>query len=102
MTSPRRFPSPWQVEQTPGGFKVLDANAQARIETVRRGSSLTPYVARERPDTESRNTRLGGRGLRSAPFLVSHCLGTRDASRKQKKPRHKGEASPVPSNSPEI
>jgi hypothetical protein len=24
MTS-RRFPAPWQVEQTPGGFKVLDA-----------------------------------------------------------------------------
>jgi hypothetical protein len=29
MTSPRRFPPPWQVEQTPGGFKVLDANGQA-------------------------------------------------------------------------
>jgi hypothetical protein len=25
MTSPRRFPPPWQVEQTPEGFKVLDA-----------------------------------------------------------------------------
>jgi hypothetical protein len=36
MTSPgkplfasRRLPPPWQVEQTPGGFKVLDANGQA-------------------------------------------------------------------------
>ena len=29
MTSPRRFPPPWQVEQTPGGFKVLDASGQA-------------------------------------------------------------------------
>jgi hypothetical protein len=29
LTSPRRFPPPWQVEQTPGGFKVLDANGQA-------------------------------------------------------------------------
>ena len=28
MTS-RRFPVPWQVEQIPGGFKVLDANGQA-------------------------------------------------------------------------
>ena len=28
MTS-RRFPAPWQVEQTPGGYKVLDANGQA-------------------------------------------------------------------------
>jgi hypothetical protein len=29
MTSTRRFPPPWQVEQTPGGFKVLDASGQA-------------------------------------------------------------------------
>jgi hypothetical protein len=29
MTLPRRFPPPWQVEQIPGGFKVLDANRQA-------------------------------------------------------------------------
>jgi hypothetical protein len=29
MTSPRRFPPPWKVEQTPGGFKVLDANGQS-------------------------------------------------------------------------
>jgi len=31
MTSPRRFPPPWQVEQIPGGFKVLDANGQALV-----------------------------------------------------------------------
>ena len=31
MTSPRRFPPPWQVEQTPGGFKVLDASGQALV-----------------------------------------------------------------------
>jgi hypothetical protein len=29
MTSSRRFPPPWQVEQMPGGFKVLDASGQA-------------------------------------------------------------------------
>jgi hypothetical protein len=28
MTS-RRFPAPWQVEQIPGGYKVLDASGQA-------------------------------------------------------------------------
>ena len=28
MTS-RRFPAPWQVEQIPGGYKVLDANWQS-------------------------------------------------------------------------
>ena len=31
MTSPRRFPPPWQVEPIPGGFKVLDANGQALV-----------------------------------------------------------------------
>ena len=31
MTSPRRFPPPWQVEQTPGGFKVRDASSQALV-----------------------------------------------------------------------
>jgi hypothetical protein len=31
MTSPRRFPPPWQVEQIQGGFKVLDANGQALV-----------------------------------------------------------------------
>jgi hypothetical protein len=30
MTS-RRFPAPWQVEQIPGGYKVLDANGQALV-----------------------------------------------------------------------
>jgi hypothetical protein len=28
MTS-RRFPPPWRVQQTEGGFKVLDASGQA-------------------------------------------------------------------------
>jgi hypothetical protein len=28
-TSPRRFLPPWQVEQIPGGYKVLDASGQA-------------------------------------------------------------------------
>jgi hypothetical protein len=31
MTSPRRFPPPWRVEQTPGTFKVLDVNGQALV-----------------------------------------------------------------------
>ena len=37
MTS-RRFPAPWQVEQIPGGYKVLDAKekkANADIARVR-------------------------------------------------------------------
>jgi len=29
LTLARRFPPPWFVAQTPGGFKVLDANGQS-------------------------------------------------------------------------
>ena len=36
MTS-RRFPAPWQVEQIPGGYKVVDAS----------GQSLAYFYARE-------------------------------------------------------
>jgi len=35
MTS-RRFPLPWRIEQTPGGFKVLDANAVTRLHLLSR------------------------------------------------------------------
>jgi hypothetical protein len=28
-TMTRRFPTPWTVEKTPGGFKVLDVNGQS-------------------------------------------------------------------------
>lgn len=27
--TPRRFPPPWQVEEIPGGFKVVDATGRA-------------------------------------------------------------------------
>lgn len=30
-TARRRFNPPWQVEQIPGGFKVLDANGQSLV-----------------------------------------------------------------------
>jgi len=33
MTSPRRFPAPWQVEQTPGGFKVAGCEWSGARET---------------------------------------------------------------------
>ena len=31
LKTSRCFPPPWQVEQTPGGFKVLDASGQALV-----------------------------------------------------------------------
>jgi hypothetical protein len=39
----RRFLPPWQVEQIPGGFKVLDASGQALVyarETSNEANSL--------------------------------------------------------------
>jgi hypothetical protein len=42
MTSSRRFPPPWQVEQTPGGFKVLDANGQALVHVCARDTREKP------------------------------------------------------------
>jgi len=61
MTSQRRFPPPWRVEQTPGGFKVVDANGQALV--------LRPARARH----ATRPTLLAG-GLPSvttAQFVVA-------------------------------
>ena len=45
MTSPRRFPPPWTVEQTPGGFKVLDANGQALVYVYARETSNEANIA---------------------------------------------------------
>ena len=46
MTSPRRFPPPWQVEQAPGGFKVLDANGQALVYVYARETANEANIAR--------------------------------------------------------
>ena len=45
MTS-RRFPSPWQVEQIPGGFKVLDANGQALVYVYARETQAQADIAK--------------------------------------------------------
>jgi hypothetical protein len=38
--SPRRFPRPWQVEQMPEGFKVLEASGQALAQSTAPQSPL--------------------------------------------------------------
>jgi hypothetical protein len=43
--SPCRFPPPWQVEQTPGGFKVLDASGQALIYVYARETANEANIA---------------------------------------------------------
>ena len=41
----RRFPAPWRVEQTQGGFKVLDANGQALVYVYARETSNEAHIA---------------------------------------------------------
>jgi hypothetical protein len=43
--SSRRFPPPWQVEQIPGGFKVLDASGQALAYVYARETSNEANIA---------------------------------------------------------
>ena len=45
MTS-RRFPAPWQVEQIPGGYKVLDASGQALAYVYARETKAEAEIAK--------------------------------------------------------
>ena len=46
MTSSRRFPAPWQVEQIPGGYKVLDASGQALAYVYARDTKAQADIAK--------------------------------------------------------
>jgi streptomycin 6-kinase len=46
MTSSRRFPPPWRVEQTPGGLKVLDASGQALVYVYARETRAEADIAK--------------------------------------------------------
>jgi hypothetical protein len=41
----RRLPPPWQVEQTPGDYKVLDANGQALVYVYAREAANEANIA---------------------------------------------------------
>ena len=58
MTSPRRFPPPWQVEQTPGGFKVLDASGQALVYVYARETPNEANIAEVLTFNEARRIAL--------------------------------------------
>ena len=45
MTS-RRLPAPWQVDQIPGGYKVLDANGQAPAYIYARDTKTQADIAK--------------------------------------------------------
>ena len=46
MTRQRRFPPPWQVEQIPGGFTVLDATGQALVYVYARETKAEADIAK--------------------------------------------------------
>jgi hypothetical protein len=46
MTSLRRFPAPWSVEQITGGYKVLDANGQALAYIYARDTRAQAEIAK--------------------------------------------------------
>ena len=57
------FPPPWQVEQTPGGFKVLDASGQTLV-TVRLARCLEANIAGMLTFDDARRTAVNVAKLR--------------------------------------
>jgi len=59
MTAPtsqqqRRFPPPWQVEQIPGGFKVVDASGQSLVYVYARETREQADIAKALTFDEAR------------------------------------------------
>jgi hypothetical protein len=54
----RRFPPPWQVEQMPGGFKVLDASGQALAYVYARDTRAQADIAKVLTFDEARRIAL--------------------------------------------
>jgi len=90
MTSPRRFPPPWQVQQIPGGFKVLDASGQALAYIYARETKAEADIAKVLTFDEARRIAVY---VAKLPGLLGAVHKTEEAS-------PYGKASPVPSSSP--
>jgi len=58
------FP-PWQVEQTPGGFKVLDANGQALVHVYARETANEANIAKVLTFDEARRIAVNVASCRS-------------------------------------
>jgi len=67
MTSSRRFPPPWQVEQIPGGFKVLDANGQALVYIYARETRQQADIAKVLTFDEARRIAVNVAKLPGTP-----------------------------------
>ena len=58
--SSRRFPAPWQVEQIPGGYKVLDASGQALVYVYARDTREQADIAKVLTLDEARPVAVPG------------------------------------------
>jgi hypothetical protein len=72
MTSPRHFPAPWQVEQIPGGYKVLDASGQALAYVYARETKAEAHIAKVLTFDEARRIAVNAAKLpeSGAEFLI--------------------------------
>jgi len=50
----RRSPPPWTSEETPGGFKVVDANGQAIAYVYARDTAADAHIAKVLTTDEAR------------------------------------------------
>jgi len=66
----RRFPSPWTVEQLPGGYKVLDANGQSLAYVYGRESRADADTARVLTMDEAR--RVASNIAKLPTFLAAN------------------------------
>ena len=74
---PRRFPTPWTAEQTPGGFVVKDATGQALAYVYSRETKDAAHIANVLTEDEAR--RIAANIVEAANFTrrsVSDRLGS--------------------------
>lgn len=64
----RRFPAPWAVEQTPGGFRVIDANG-VRVAYVYARDDLAQMVRGHEYLTTEDAWRIAN-GISKLPLLL--------------------------------
>ena len=74
----RRFPPPWTIEQTPGGYKVIGANGQALAYVYARETQADADIAKALTMDEARRIASNIAKLPTwgqATFLLSELPG---------------------------
>jgi hypothetical protein len=58
VEAPRRFPSPWRADKTPGGYVVRDANGQALAYLYSRDNETDARQAKVLTNDEARRIAI--------------------------------------------